>query len=145
MRKRRRSGHNAPWQLAIGNQRCEGFGEVGGNGAIVNQLSVVHHQHAVTDFRHFIQEVRGDDDGALPAKLPDQGAGGQLLNGIEAVRRLVHDQQPWSVEERQRQPQPMAVAFGQLAGESCKNRFELALLNSFGDGLLGAFSMKVTH
>ena len=72
-----------------------------GDRALGDQAALGHHGRMRADLLDLVEEVRGEEDGrALRRQLPHQGADLAHALRVEAVRRLVQDEEPARLEQR---------------------------------------------
>ena len=88
------------------------------------------HDRARAHRVHLFEDVRGDDDGLLLGHALDHLAHDKLLVGVEAVRRLVHDQHLRIVEDSLREARTLAIALGERVDRLLRDGGQLRLLDS---------------
>ena len=96
---------------------AEPCGEIGGR---VNRHDApfVDDDDAVAGLRDFRKDVRAEDDRVVAGELLDELARLDDLFGIEAGRRFIQDEHVRIVNDRLRQPDPLAVALRQLGAQT---------------------------
>ena len=80
-----------------------------------HQLALVDDDHLLAGLFDFGKDVGAEDDGVVAGQALDQVAGFIDLLGIEARCRLVENQHVGVVNDRLRQPDALAIAFGEFA------------------------------
>lgn len=71
-----------------------------GNGAVEGDAAVVEHGQVVAGLRDVLDDVRGEQDGALGGEVGQHVAEADAFLGVQAGGGLVDDEQLWVVDQR---------------------------------------------
>jgi hypothetical protein len=105
----------------------------GGRRALGDDPALVDDEHPVAGHLDLGQDVAGDEDGHPPAQAGDQVAHDQDLVGVEADRRLVHDDDGRLGQDGLGDPDALAEPLGELADDLVADALQVAELEDLVD------------